>query len=359
MKLPTPRRWLVRATTLLLPVLLAMAAAAGPGAGAANVTQAVPTVIAATAVATPDISRRASLTLAVSDNPYAAPALLAEAQGYFADEGLKLKVIHCSIGRICLQHLLDGKAHFATVADVPIVMASFQRRDLGIVTTLTTSGREYRIVVRPERGIRRAEDLRGKRIGTIMGSSGQYFTESYLLYHGIDRADVTLVPLDPQDPSSALVRGEVDAAGLFEPHVRDAQRRLGPRVALLPASGFFTNTFNLVSVSAASGASDDDIVRLLRALQRAVNMMRNEPFAARTIVARALHMDVGALARSWDDFDFKLDLGQPLITHLEAQGRWALREHLVPADTPLPDYLNMIRSAPLRRLDPRAVRLVQ
>ena len=299
------------------------------------------------------------LTLAVSDNAYAAPALLAEAKGYFAEEGLKLKVIHCSIGRICLQHLLDGEAHFATVADLPIVMASFQRRDFGIVTTLTTSGREYRMVARPDHGIRRAEDLRGKRIGTIKGSSGEYFTQAYLLYHGIDRAEVTLTAVDSLDPVGALARGEVDAAGLFEPHVRNAQRQLGGKVALLPASGIFTSTFNLVSVAASAGATDEALARLLRALQRAVTLMRNEPVIARTIVARALRLDPGALVRSWEDFDFKLQLGQPLITHLEAQGRWALREHLAPADTPLPDYLNMIRSAPLRQIDPRAVRLVQ
>ena len=300
-----------------------------------------------------------SLTLAVTDLQASAPVLIAEAKGFFLDEGLALKVIHCPVGRICLQQLFDGKAQIATVADVPIATASLTRKGFAIVATITSSGRENRLIVRQDRGIRSAADLKGKRIGTFVGTTGQYFTESVLLYSGLAVSDVTIVPLDPSDGIGPLQRGEIDAAGFFEPYGREALRRLGSQARTLPMPEIISTTFNLVSVPSAAGASDDDLLKVLRAVQRANQLIRDKPEQARKIVAAALKIDPLTLAESWDDYDFRLQLGQPLVTTLEAQARWAMRGRPGGDRAQIPDFLEFIRSEPLRRLDARAVRLVQ
>ncbi len=300
------------------------------------------------------------LTLAVADLVYSAPALVAESRGYFAEEGLDLDVIRCVIGQACLKRLLDGEAHFATVADTPITFAAFRRRDFAIVATMTTSGREARVVVRADRGLRTPADLKGKRLGVIRGTSGHYFAETFLLLHGIAPADVSLVALEPGDAIGPLVRGEVDAASLFEPHGSSALQALGDRARALPTPSFFSITFNLVSVPEAAGGRDEDLVKLLRALRRATEFIQAQPEQAQAIVARAARQsDPGLVARGWSDFSFRIELAQPLITTLEAQARWAQREKLVPADAPLPSMLDLVRPEPLRRLDARAVRILK
>jgi NitT/TauT family transport system substrate-binding protein len=170
---------------------------------------------------------------------------------------------------------------------------------------------------------------------------------------------VSLVALQAGDPAGALVRGEVDAAGLFDPHAEDALRRLGARARALPAPGFFSATFNLVSVPASAGVSDENLVRLLRAARRAEALIHAEPERARRIVAAALKLDPKSFELDFKDHDFRLQLAPTLISTLEAQARWARREQLVPAEAQLPDYADFIRSGPLRRVDPRAVRLVE
>ena len=300
-----------------------------------------------------------SLTLAMVDNPNASPVLIADAMGYFAAEGLTLKLLHCAFGRICLKHLLDGEAQVAGVTDTPITFASFARKDFAVIATLATSGREHRMVVRNDRGILEPKDLKGKRIGTLSGTSGHYFTETFLRFHGIEPAEVTIVTLKADDASAALVRGTVDAAGLFNPHGIDALRQLGTIGRVLPMPGFFSVHFNLVSVPSAAGASDADLARLLRGLRRAYELMQNEPAKSRDIVARALGADAKAIDDMGKDFDFRMQLAPTLISSLEAQARWALRARLVPAESKLPDYLDFIRAEPLRQVEPRAVRLAK
>lgn len=296
------------------------------------------------------------LTLAIADSPYAAPLLIAEAQGYFAAEGLALKIVHCTIGRVCLKYMLDGQAQIATVADTPVAFASFDRKDFAIFATISTTVRENRLIVRADRGIATAADLKGKRVGTVKGTSGHYFTDSFLLFHGVKPSEVTLVPLDPRDAVGPLERGEVDAAGLFEPYGRDALRRLGAQARVLPSPNLYTVTMNLVSIA---GVPDADLAKLLRAVQRANALIAAEPERARALVVTAIGSDPQSLAETWANLDYRLQLGQPLVTTLEAQARWALREKLVPAGSRAPNYLDYIRVEPLLGVDARAVRLVR
>lgn len=302
---------------------------------------------------------RPPLTLAVADLLYAAPVLIAQSQGYFAAEGLPLKVIHCAVGRICLQQLLDGQAQFATVADTPIALAAFTRTDLAIIATITMSGDELRMVARKDRGIGSAADLKGRRIGIIKGTSSHYYVETFLMFHGLKTADVTLVPMEVSAVAAALVRGEIDVAGLFEPWGRDAARELGDRGRMLPSPRFFTLTFNLVSAGSRAGVAVDHEVRLLRAVQRGEALIRDEPERARQILAGLLKLDPAKLAVAWSDFDYRLQLGQPLIHTLEAQARWALREGLAPAGARMPNFLDLINPEPLRRVNPQVMRLIR
>lgn len=316
-------------------------------------------VTTAAPAAEPGTAPRPPLTLAVAELLYAAPVLIAQAQGYFAAEGLPLKVVHCAVGRLCLQQLLDGQAQFATVADTPLALAAFTRKDLAIIATTTVSGGELRMVARQDRGVSSAAQLKGRRIGIIKGTSSHYFVDTFLLFNGLKTVDVTLVPLDVVAVAVALVRGDVDAAGLFEPWGRDTARQLGDRGRVLPSPRFFTLTFNLVSAGTQAGVSPEDEVRLLRAVKRAETLIREEPERARKILATVLKLDPAMLVEAWGDFEYRLQLGQPLINTLEAQARWALREGLAPAGARMPNFLELINPEPLRRVDPQAMRLVR
>ncbi len=293
----------------------------------------------------------ATLTLALSNLPYYAPVHIAEAEGFFAAEGLDLRILDCVNGRRCLQHLTDGEAQLATVADVPIVFAAHAGSVFDIIATFSASSRNHRLVVRADRGIRKAADLKGRRIGFPRGTSTHYFVDSFLTYHGIPGSQVTLVPLDVATITAALVRGEVDAAGFYLPDGPRALALLGDQGRLLPNPRAYTATNNLVS---HPGVSDADLVKVLRALRRAVGFIKAEPERARVRVAAWLKMDGGELQSMWGELEYRLVLDQSIITTLETEGRWALRQKLVAAG-PLPNFLERVRAAPLRTVDARAV----
>ncbi len=302
--------------------------------------------------------RPSALTLAVADLPSFVPVLVAEAQGYFKDEGLGIRVIHCPNGKRCLKHLTDGEAHVATVADTPLVFASLEGKPFSVIATMTTSSRETRLIALKARGIQEPKDLKGKRLGVVLGTTAHYYLDSFLLFHGIAPSQTTIVGLDAKNAYEALVRGEVDAAALYQPHVYQATQALAAKALALPNPKFLSMSINLVSAVQDQSPSHAQFVKLLRAIERANLLITDDPTLARRLVLDKLPMDALALATIWPDYDFGLRLGQPLVAALESQARWATRSGLV-ANRVVPDYLDYINLAPLLEVRPRSVTLVK
>ncbi len=298
------------------------------------------------------------LTLAIADLPSFSTALIAEDQGFFAAEGLELKTIHCVNGKRCLKHLLDGEAQYATVADTPIALAAMAGSKFEILSQLATTSRENHFLARSDRGIRTAADLAGKRIGILKGTSAHSFVNTLLLFNGIGQAQVTLVPLDVSDPAGALIRGDVDAAGLYNPVWLKAQAAIGKQLVSIQNPNTFSVTTNIVGITRAAGGKEADAIKLLRALKRADRLIDDDPARARAIIATRLKLAQADVDAMWADYDFKLTLTQPLISALEAQTRWALRESLVP-DGKMPDYLDYVDVVPLIVIDPKAVSVIK
>jgi ABC-type nitrate/sulfonate/bicarbonate transport system substrate-binding protein len=300
----------------------------------------------------------APLTLAIADLPVFSVALVAEDQGFFAAEGLDLKVIHCVNGKRCLKHMIDGEAQYATVADTPLVFAALEGRKFQILATIAGSARNNLFLARTDRGIRTASDLKGKRIGVVHGTTAHYFADNMLLFNGIAMSEVTLVPLDAADPGGALLRGEVDAAALYNPFGARAQVAGGKLLVKLQSPSTFNITANLVGLPRATGAKASDAAKLLRALKKAVDFIEREPARARLSVATRLRIAGPELESEWGEYDFALSLSQALVSSLEAQTRWVIRERLVPGAR-MPDYLDFVDLEPLRSVDAKAVSLIK
>ena len=300
----------------------------------------------------------APLTLAIADLPGFSTALIAEDQGYFTAEGLDLKTIHCVNGRRCLKHLTDGEAQYATVADTPVVLSAMGGGKFEILSQLATTSRENHFLARSDRGIRVAADLKGKRIGILKGTSAHYFADTLLLFNGLSPSQVTLVPMDNTDAAGPLIRGEVDAAGLYSPVWQKAQAAIGKQLVTIPNPNVFSVTTVVVGISRAAGGKEADAIKLLRALKRADKFMDAEPAKARSIIATRLKLAQADVDALWGDYDFNMSLSQPLVSAMEAQTRWALRESLVPGGK-MPDYLEYIDVAPLRAIDSKAVSIVK
>ncbi len=300
----------------------------------------------------------APLTLAIARTPLSLPLYVAQAEGYFAAVGLAPKIIDCVGGHRCLQLVLDGAADVATASDSPVMFRSFERDDYVVFGTFATTSDDVKLVVRRSAGITEPGQLRGKKVGVVRGSSSQFFLDSYLLWHGIDPGSVDQIALQPDEMAAAMRSGRVAAVAAWEPFAFDAIAAFRGDAAVLPHSGVYTSSFNLVAHRRLAGARDADLTKLLRAVARAEAFIQSHPIESQAILRARLGVDQRFIDWVWPGLRFQLTLDQSLLKTLESEARWAIREGHVTGKT-VPGYQRYLHAPPLREVDAIAVGLPQ
>jgi NitT/TauT family transport system substrate-binding protein len=282
---------------------------------------------------------------------------IADAKGYFRDEGLTVVLQPHRSGKAALASALAGKAQLATVAAAPIVFSLLAGERVVLVAAIATDMADHEIVARRDRGITTGEDLKGKVVGTTVGTSAHYSLEVFLAVHGIHPDDVTLVNIEPAKLAGAIGRGEIDAISSWQPHVSMAASNLGGNALRFNGAELSRHSFYMAAPDAFARMNPDVLQRSLRAIDRAEQYARQHRAEAQAIVSDAAGLDPALVAQIWPHFVFGLRLEQGALAELEDQARWARRNGSA-GTFAMPDFLNAMRLEPLLAVKPRAVTVV-
>ncbi len=298
------------------------------------------------------------ITIAVPTIPHFTLVHLAQANGYFKEEGLAVTLQLHRFGKPALESLLAGKADLAACANSPLVLATLKGEPLSVLVSIATSTRSNAVVALRAAGISSPADLPGKRIGVTLGTSGDFFLDTFLLRHGLDRQQVRLTDLKPDEMGAALERGEVDAVATWNPTAAGLQRSLGAKAASFYAEDVYSETAVVVARREFARQRPEAARRLLRSLVRAEVFFRDRPGDARKAMAAALGDDDGGLDGSLRLFDFRVRLDQGLLILLEEEARWARRTGRTSSGES-PNFLETLDPVPLLAVKPDAVGLIR
>lgn len=299
--------------------------------------------------------RAAQLTLAITHSPSTLAVDVAVDQGYFAAEGVAVRVVECGGGPLCMQKLFDHEVQMTAVSELPVVFNSFQRSDYAIVATLATSTGNIKLIGRKSTGITGPQQLVGKRIGVIVGSSSHYFLDAYLLFHGVDPKQVQIVGLQAEQMTPAFERRQIDALAGYGRHIAAAAKVLGGDAVPLDDPRIYTDSHNLIVDRRTLAEREDEIVRVLRALQRAQKFIAEQPQHAKDILCARAKLDPAFADKVFATFSYRLSLDQSLVSTMEGEARWALREGHVRTDQRMPNYLDYVAPGPLLKAVPAAL----
>ena len=140
------------------------------------------------------------ITLGVEASLLTAAVWVAENKGYFHEEGLDLNIKAFDSGRLSFLAMLNGEGvNISTVAPTPIMFHSFDRQDFSIFATFVYSNDDVKVIARKDKGIHTGADLKGKKIGTPAGTTGQFFTVAFLTYNGPLASEVEVIDIAPSD----------------------------------------------------------------------------------------------------------------------------------------------------------------
>jgi len=298
------------------------------------------------------------LAIALPTQVCSSAFFVADQQRYFAQQRLDVRLTRFVLGKQALQAVLDGKADVAVVADTPFVLALLRGERIAALATIYESRKSIAIVGRRDRGVSTAESLDGKRVGTVLGTNAEFFLDTMLEVHGVNRPMVQVVDHKPDTLMAALRDKKVDAVTVWNPELARVQHELGQQAVTIYGEDLFVYRFLLVAKQAYIQSHPDQLRQLLTALRQGNEFIQNNPENARTLVGQVIGMQPELLIHSFDATDFTLALDQSLLLALSAQMRWATAKDLVPAG-PTPDYLDFVRPEPLSAVAPHANRIIR
>jgi ABC-type nitrate/sulfonate/bicarbonate transport system substrate-binding protein len=297
-------------------------------------------------------------TIALVTNHNAILANIAQAKGYFQQEGLDVTTNMHPYGKLALQDMLEGKSDFATASETAIMFSVLDGAEISIFATIHKINNDEGIVARTDKGINTPYDLKGKRIGLTYATTTEFFLDTFLSINSISIKEVELFNIHQEKLLEAIEVGKVDAIVAFNPYLINIQKKIGENGITFKNKNIYTKTFNIVSSKKYINNNPEKVKKVLRALCKAERFYKKKPEESLRIAASLNKIDIAEIRGILDMATVELSLNQSLLLALEDESRWAIKKRLTSA-TNVPNYLDYIYLDGLQSVKPAAIEILK
>lgn len=184
----------------------------------------------------------------------------------------------------------------------------------------------YRVLANKAAGINTLADLKGKRIGTMSGTSAKYFISKLLTSAGVKDSEYTVVsgnvcmktPCGADTLPAQIQAKTIDAFGIWEPAPELGGQLLGDNAVFFQNATAFREIYSLFTTTDKLNdpTSRRAIIEFIRALDQAIDVFKNTPEKVYQFVAQAMGMDAATVQAIWPVHKWAGTLGVDMDSNL-------------------------------------------
>ncbi|KAF4624944.1 hypothetical protein G7Y89_g13224 [Cudoniella acicularis] len=207
-------------------------------------------------------------------------------------------------------------------------------RNLRLIYVIVEVG--YRIVANKASGINKLADLKGKKVGTMPGTSAAYFVNKLLGSAGLAPADYSVVsgsvcmktPCGSGTLPQMLTGKQVDAFGIWEPAVELGAKALGSNAVIFQNASIYREVYSLYSTEEKlkDATTRKNIVAFVKALDQTLDVFTKNPSTVYATVASAVGMDEAVVEAVWPDHKWSGDLPADLLDFLVEEDQYLAKQ---------------------------------
>jgi NitT/TauT family transport system substrate-binding protein len=248
---------------------------------------------------------------------------VAKDREFFAKYNINAEITQYPGGPDLADATMAGEMDFGS-SGTATWMPRFVRSDnLLIVGTMATSTDNFKMAA--HNSIKTLADLKGKKLGTITGSTIDYLWALVAEKLNVPETALNLIPVTPPELPAALDRGDVQAFFSWEPWPSKSVEISGKdKVHILASSGdvgYFQN-FVVVGNKKFIQANPDVTVRVLAAMRDASDFLARDREEAIKIAAARNKMTRQMAEYIIGLYQFKMTLVENVVTGAKVEEAW-------------------------------------
>ena len=243
------------------------------------------------------------VTIGYLPSDHDAALFVADAQGKFAENGIKTKLVQFNNGGDLMTAMASGDVDVGYVGITPVLSSIAKGVPVKVISAAQTEGSG--IVVASDSGINSVSDLAGKKIATPGEASIQHMLLTYYLtQNGMSINDLKVSAMKVPSMNDALKTGKIDGMITFEPYVSIAEKN-GAKV-LAGSQDILPNHPCCVVVASDKfiESHPNETAKILEIHEEATNFINNNTDEAAGLLPKDIVSDVEVEKVSMSSFPF-------------------------------------------------------
>lgn len=259
---------------------------------------ALTVVVALLAVVAPGGSEALEMTnvaIGTAKDPNLGTELvIAREKGFFKAIGLEVEIKYFPSGGDLSAAVVGGSLSIGSSGSTPTTTLRGAPFPIKILAQMSDISGAQQIIVKSD--IRRPEDLYGKRIALLKGTSSEIMVDSMAKAYGVDLSKIERLAMGPTEMLSSFIRGDIQAASLWEPHSTRARKGGNGRILVSGTNSYIMGKEgpNRIYGDHSTLYATEDFIRknpktiraVLEALARAVEYIEKDSEGANAILAK-------------------------------------------------------------------------
>ena len=250
---------------------------------------------------------------------------MAKHKGFFKEEGLDVEVAYFGSGAEMTSAMAAGKLQIGSFGDFPSIIMVSKKLPVKIVSVMAEISGTQQVVV--SKNVKQPSDLKGKKIGLLVGSSAESLLNGTLRHFKIPLDSVELVNMRPPEQVAALARGDIDGLAVWQPHAYRAKTQAGGHALVSALESFVPGMEGPLSYYAAYSllmvrdeflnANPNSMKAVLRALNKATKYVNGNKDDTATTMEEDMRAPAKDLRVFLDENVYDMTLSSKLITTLD------------------------------------------
>ncbi|MFV2044319.1 MAG: ABC transporter substrate-binding protein [Anaerolineales bacterium] len=262
-------------------------------------------------------------------------------RGFFDEEDLDVDVSLYGTGIEAIQAVIARQADLGPALDFAVLnLAAAAEENMRVVGSIAAPKPGFHsLAVRNE--INGPEDLVGKKMGYVEGTSENFVTIRYLQQNGIDLADVELIPFPGLfEMVGALRTDDIQGAWVWLAGTSEAEEDPDLKILTNDTDVLDTVAIYLVASSEWADENQDIIGSVLKAYDKTTAVINDDPVAAAQIVADAVSGDAELFAKIIPNQRYRVEFTQVQLDSFDAIAQFLIDSGKLRADFDIRDFID-------------------